>query len=293
MPRKRDDPIIPCKIQPETRRQIEQYADALKVIAPQVGDHGLGPEQFWESGLFHAAVESLRGSKAASMAEKRGFVRDVLDLMVRRRVIDSWKSAGGDDRHDYEVRLVGGRISVIETKGCLDGNNTNIFQRPPHADEFLIWSLCQNAGSDPRHNVWSGIHTRLSAEIMHQRVVIDGLIVWDPVCNSLGRPCPKIAASEGRLTNVGGRMAPPPCIYLFPRTVPDPRSNPTPSVNKLENIGFLAALNAAFGGRAEELTEVHIEARMNGADITRKTSLRRAGVEIRASAFTKIKRARI
>lgn len=209
-----------------------------------------------------------------------------------KNLIGEWKAAGSDDRHDYELRLRDGRLSVIETKGCLDGNNTNIFQRPPHADEFVIWSLCQNAGSDPRHNVWSGIHTRLSAEIIHERVVIDGLIVWDQVCNSLGRPCPKIAGGADRLTLIGDRLVPPPCIYLFPRTVPDPRSNPCPAVHRIEEVGFLHVLQEAFGGRPEEITDVEITAQMQGATISRRTTLRRAGAELRSSALTKIKRAR-
>ncbi len=32
-------------------------------------------------------------------------------------------------------------------------NNTNIFTRPPNADEFVIWSLCQNPGSNMSHNI--------------------------------------------------------------------------------------------------------------------------------------------
>lgn len=84
MPRQRDIPIIPCKIEAETRRRIDDYAEALKAIAPSIGAHGLDSDKFWDSGLFHAAVERLRGSKAAAMAEKRGFVRDVLDWLARK-----------------------------------------------------------------------------------------------------------------------------------------------------------------------------------------------------------------
>ena len=37
-------------------------------------------------------------------------------------------------------------------KGCLDGENTNKFERPTEADEFITWSLCTNSGADPRRN---------------------------------------------------------------------------------------------------------------------------------------------
>ena len=39
-----------------------------------------------------------------------------------------------------------GRVSVVELKGCLDGNNTTIFERPANAQEFIIWSVCTNPG---------------------------------------------------------------------------------------------------------------------------------------------------
>ncbi|MGH2137807.1 hypothetical protein, partial [Enterococcus faecalis] len=76
---------------------------------------------------------------------------------------------------DYTVALNSGKTAVIELKGCLDGNNTNIFERPPHANEFIIWSVCTNPGADPRRNAWSGIHTRLSAEIISRQQRVDGL----------------------------------------------------------------------------------------------------------------------
>ena len=79
-----------------------------------------------------------------------------------------------------------GQTAAIELKGCLDGNNTNIFERPPHAHEFIIWSVCTNPGADPRHNAWSGIHTRLSAEIISRHQLVDGIVIWDMVCGTIG-----------------------------------------------------------------------------------------------------------
>src|SRR5580658_3838329 len=87
-------------------------------------------------------------------------------------------------------------------KGCLDGNNTTIYERPPHAQEFIIWSLCSNRGADPRHNAWSGIHTRLSADIIERAQQVDGVIIWDWVCGTIGRPCPKLRADPTRTTVV-------------------------------------------------------------------------------------------
>lgn len=294
MPKLRDQPVIPCRLHPDVVRRVNEYADALKSAAASIGTHGMPEDEFWESGLFHSAVERLRGSRAASTSTKKGFVQQVLEFLKDQGRIAAWKSAETTDRHDFEVQVDADWICIIEAKGCLDGNNTNIFERPPNADEFVIWSLCQNAAADPRKNVWSGIHTRLSAEIIHRKQVVDGLIVWDSICGTLGRPCPKLRGAEPAGIALGKRRAPPPCIYLFPRTVPDPRNNRRPPVRRLEDLKFLHALHAAFRGGGEDLTQVVIEARADQktASILRKTTLIRQGRTIRESEYSPIKRAR-
>jgi hypothetical protein len=283
-------PITPCQLLAETRDAIVAYAEALKTAAPSIGTHGLSPQEFWDSGLFQSAIERLRGQQAASMAIKREFVRGILDHLQAGGHISRWTSSGSADRHDYEVVLPDQTVVAIEAKGCLDGNNTNIFVRPPNADEFYIWSLCQNPGADPRHNAWSGIHTRLSAEIMARGERVDGLIIWDMLCGTVGRACPKVA-DAGRLTAVGARQVPPPCLYLFPRSIPDPRNNPAPRCWRLEDLKFLRALHGVFHGDSGDVTEVRIEADMEGADVRRRTRLVRDSVEVVVSDATPIQRA--
>jgi hypothetical protein len=134
------------------RRMIEEYAEVLKTEAHRLGLHGLDESEFYNSGLFRGAIERVRGQFSATMREKREFGRHVLNFMQDRGFILDWESAGDANRHDYSVHLPSGRVGVIELKGCLDGNNTNIFERPPHAHEFVIWSVCTNPGADPRHN---------------------------------------------------------------------------------------------------------------------------------------------
>lgn len=292
MARTRDLPIIPCRLEPEVLRRVEAYCEALKQSAPFIGKHGLSEEEFWEMGLFFSAVEKLRGGRAASTATKKSFIRNVLDNMKERGLILSWRSAETADRHDFEVQAAPDWTCVIEAKGCLDGNNTNIFERPPNADEFIIWSLCQNPAADPRKNVWSGIHTRLSAEIIHRKQVVDGVVVWDSLCGGLGRPCPKLAQEPDAGSIVGKRRVPPPCIYVFPRTVPDPRNNKAPLGRGLEDLKFLRMLHKAFGGRDEDVTQVLIEAGIENATFTRRTILRRGDAIVHSSAFCKIRRAR-
>jgi hypothetical protein len=183
MTKERKDPnlrrpdVIPCSLAPESRVRIVRYAEELKMAAPQVGSHGLSEEVFWNSGLFQSAIERLRGSQAASTAVKRKFLEEVLGYLKSKKAINSFSFTGAGDRHDYQIEMPDGRRTVFEAKGCLDGNNTNIFQRPPGADEFFIWSLCQNSGADPRHNAWSGIHTRLGAAVLAENQRVDALII--------------------------------------------------------------------------------------------------------------------
>jgi len=286
------NPIIPCELRPETKNRIAAYAEALIQAAPSIGDHGLNEQDFWDSGLFRSAIERLRGTQAAFTADKRRFMESVLDFLAQKGEIEGWVFAGNEERHDYEIVLPGGWLSVVETKGCLDGNNTNIFERPPHADEFVIWSLCQNPGSDPRHNAWSGIHTRLSAEEIHRSQRIDGVVIWDLICGTVGRPCPKLANPERATLLANGRAVPPPCLYLFPRSLPNPRNNPHPAVWKLEEVRLLHTLWKNFQGRPEDLIQVQIETRMEGADIQRRTRFTRQGEEFSTSGWTTIRRAR-
>jgi hypothetical protein len=220
-------------------------------------------------------------------------VAEVLNHLAESNSIRAWAYQGAGERHDYQVTMPSGHISIVEAKGCLDGNNTNIFERPPQADEFVIWSLCQNPGSDPRHNAWSGIHTRLSAEIIHRRQRVDGLVIWDMVCGTVGRPCPKLNDNPRRATQLtASRSVPPPCLYLFPRSTPDPRNNPTPACWQLEEVQLLHSLWRGFNGNAADIVQVRIEARIEGVETQRRTRFFREGVEVATSRWTSLRRAR-
>lgn len=282
--------IIPCSQNAELRRLIESYAEVLKTEAHKLGDHGLDEQEFYNSGLFRGAIERVRGQFSATMSEKRLFVRHVLNHMQDQGYIADWQSAGEANRHDYAVTMPSGRIAVIELKGCLDGNNTNIFDRPPQAEEFVIWSVCTNPGANPRLNAWSGIHTRLSAEIISRQQRVDGTIIWDMVCGTLGRPCPKVLGETGRTTAVGPFLLPPPCVYVFPATIPSPRNNPHPMPQALTDVQFLHALHQCFLGRDDEVNYVDFEVEYRGVDTVRTTRVRRDGVVVQESGPTAIRR---
>ncbi|MFV1543636.1 hypothetical protein VW041_01515 [Phaeobacter sp. JH204A] len=282
--------VIPCKKDPQLTQRIEEFSEILKTQSHQLDPFGLSEQDFYDSGIFEGSIQRVRGQISAAMGEKKTFVKHVLNHMQDGGFIQDWIEAGGSNRHDYSVTLNNGNIAAIELKGCLDGNNTNISARPPHANEFIVWSVCQNKGADPRHNVWSGIHTRFSADIIAEQKKVDGLVVWDWLCGTAARVCPKLENAAHRITKVGPFRLPPPCIYLFPSTIPSPRNNPTPTVNKITNVGILDAMHRCFGGRDDELNEVHFEAAMKDVDLVRTTRIVRDGKVRKESKPTPIRR---
>lgn len=283
--------VIPCEQDPQLRAQIERFAEILKTQAHLLGDHGLTEKEFYRSAIFRGAVEKVRGEFSATMRGKREFVQHVLNHLEDGGHITGWDRAKRGARNDYYVRLRSGRTAVIDLKGCLDGANTNIFERPPEADEFITWSLCTNVGADPRRNAWSGLHTRLSAEMITRNQRVDGLVIWDMICGTLGRPCPKLAGLSDalRLTRLGPFETPPPCLYVLPADIPSP-DRPVASAQALKEVELLAAFHRAFGGSDEEVNFVDFELREAGEERLRRTTIRRASEVQHTSEMTAIRR---
>ena len=282
--------VIPCEQDAELKEKVDAFAEVLRSEAHTLGDHGLSETDFYQSGIFRGAIERLRGQFAADMKVKRQFVARVLDHMQDRGFIKEWESAGGKNRYDYTVIMPSDRVSVIELKGCLDGNNTVIFERPSQAQEFVIWSVCSNAAGDPRGNVWSGIQPRLSAEIIDKGKQVDGLVVWDWLCGTIARPCPKLEGNQFRVTAIAQYRVPPPCIYLFPSTLPSARNNPAPEPHALNDVEFLQALHTCFGGEDEEVHKVRFSVDYRGNELARTTRVERDGVNEAESKATPIRR---
>src|SRR6266436_9739870 len=124
----RSQGVIPCSKNPEFGEALEQYISDLRREAHRIGSHGLSPEESQQSGLFEAAVESIRGTQSATMEEKRAFINAALRYLCNRRLITDWDDDTARGRFDYRVSVPEDpslRIA-FEAKGCLDGNNTTI-----------------------------------------------------------------------------------------------------------------------------------------------------------------------
>ena len=283
--------VIPCERNKSLREKIEAFAETLKAEAHTLGNHGLDESEFYSSGLFRGAIERVRGQFSATMRDKKEFARHVLNHMQDGKFINNWESAGEANRHDYAVTLQSGRTAIIELKGCLDGNNTNIFERPQNADEFMIWSICTNMGADPRRNAWSGIHTRLGAEIISKEQRVDGIVIWDMVCGTVGRHCPKLLANSSRRTAVGPHSLPPPCLYVLPATIPSPRNNPNPKPQNLSDVQIMQAFSDCFLCKPKEINYVSFDVAYQDSDIVRTTRIVRGDEVKKESDPTAIRRA--
>jgi hypothetical protein len=284
--------VIPCKRNEELHAKILEYSEILKTQAHQLISNGLDEQEFYNSGIFRGAIEQIRGEFIANVREKREFVKAILNFMQDRHFIGEWNLSSSENRHEYAISMPSGRMAVVELKGCMDGNNTNIFERPPDADEFIIWSVCTNPGADPRRNAWSGIHSRLSADIISRSLRVDGLIIWDMACGTLGRPCPKLSGNDDpRIIAVNHYRLPPPCIYLLPATVPSPGTNPNPAAQQLVSVEILKAFADCFNAAESEINSVSFTVTQNGDSTVRATTVTRNGVVQRRSKMTAIRRA--
>jgi hypothetical protein len=281
---------IPCKSDDATRAQIDEIAEILKTHAHTISHLGMTERELYETGLFRGAIERIRGQFAASMYEKRTFAKIVLNYLEDSGQIASWSPAEGANRYNYDIQMPSGRRVAVAMKGCLDGNNTNIFERPAEADEFFIWSVCMNAGASPPRNAWSGIHSRLAPEMLTTDRLVDGLIIWDMVCGTIGRPCPKLAAAPGRIVEVGPYRLPPPCTYVFPAVGAHPQNMPLAKPQPREGLSFLTALDACFGSYSDEGYSVALEARIRDGSLERLTRVYRDGNEVQTSEWTRMRR---
>ena len=120
---------------------------------------------------------------------------------------------------------------------------------------------------------------------------VDGLVVWDMICGTIGRRCPKLAVGDDgkRLTDVGPFRTPPACIYLFPAVIPS-QANHHARSQELADVELLTAFQSCFQGKAEEVNYVDFEIAGRAANVVRKTTVRRGGAIQRESEMTAIRR---
>jgi hypothetical protein len=239
------------------------------------------PAGEWQP-FLRAAVESLRGSWAASTTDKYRFIAEVLKFGATRKAWKSWAPVGTAGRNDFRVELNDGTLISIEAKGCPDGNNTNIWDRPGWADEFFVWCQCpESLRHHPGTGAWAGIANRLLPKVAAERTVVDGFIFWDGRCGSKLRPCPKGYGVDGlrsAATDIPGQSGredwvPPPCIFMMPKSPPHVSNNRVPAVHNIASLKFAAALLDVFNVPASEQPEYVHDAKIAARNVPRGTEV--------------------
>jgi hypothetical protein len=251
------DDSLPCRsgFSTSSLKAAKRILNDLPQTSPELLEQSdISPDE-WVP-LLRAAVESMRGTSSATGTDKRRFIDAVLRYCAQRGLIDSWGFIGSSGRQDYRVTLPDGTDVAIEAKGCPDGNNTNIWDRPSWADEFIVWSLCpESLAHNPGHGVWSGVAIRLLPKVAAERKVVDAFVYWDARCGTKLRRCSKDFGVYGDLrkqaTDIDSQAGksqwvPPPCIYLFPKNAPTVPHNLKPAVHTIQSSRFARMLLEAF-----------------------------------------------
>jgi hypothetical protein len=244
------------------RKLIEQLASEHPEV---LAEHGISSDPVEYALLYNSAIQAARGSMAASTGAKQSFIETILKIMQSKGFIKIWRQAHNYGQNDYEVTLNDNRCAVIEAKGCPDGNNTRLWQRPPSADEFIIWFQCPDSlQNQPGDQLWSGVSTRLFPSMYRTSDIVDAVVFFDGRCGSAHRRCPKAYGLEGEklrplLTSICGQdnreWLPPPCVYLLPRKSFRTLADKKPAIHDLDSCKFARSLLSTFGVPEDRLIE--------------------------------------
>jgi hypothetical protein len=239
--------ILPCSHPENLIQQIEPTKELLKHMDARhpavLESEGITPADYHDGMVFRSAIESIRGTFAATTSPRTAFTNGILERMRQANLVSNWQPIGGRGRCDYSVMLTSGKKEIrvaIESKGG-EGNSFNIGDRPNWSDEYIIWGHLDGAiVNQPAHGAASNLFTRLSAEIIANGKTVDAYVVLDRFCGTKIRPCPKMPKDSV------GRVIPPPCVFLLPRGIPT-AANPSPRRARLNEVSFINNMLALSG----------------------------------------------
>jgi hypothetical protein len=227
--------ILPCTHDQAALEQINPAIDLLRNLDSRHPDvlrgAGVGPEDYHPKRIFRSAVETIRGSFiASSLTQRHQMIADVLARLVERRKIAGFEATRKATRHDFTIILTERpRVAAaLDVKGG-EGNSITITERPPWAQEFVMW--CHLDGSiknQPSQGVHSIIVNRLANDLMRRGKVVDAIFFKDQLCGSPLRRCPKYRGDVGN-----DRIAPD--VFLMPLERPTPQQ-PSPRTHSLESL---------------------------------------------------------
>ncbi|WP_327141284.1 hypothetical protein [Nocardia sp. NBC_01327] len=176
-----------------------------------LGRYGLTSGEYRSA--LPAAIEGLRGSISASVADKKEFLSGIFQAMRESGFIDHLESPKYGDDTVYRLTIRGyGDIAVIQ-KGCPDGKHSSVaWSAPDWAQETYLWWLCGSMTSEPGEHISKGVGRLRQRFFGDFPDTISGVIFHNPLCGSGQRICPKNAAT----LRASAVAAPPPCLYVMP-----------------------------------------------------------------------------
>lgn len=237
------DTAAPCRhVGAPPPAVVERVSLVIRSLAQDesfLAKHGISPTEYHRA--LPAAVESLRGSMSASNSDRRQFLGQLFDHLVGVGLVTSVTTPAYGSDTVYRLAVPGvGSVAVIQ-KGCPDGAHSSVrWMVPDWADETYLWWLCSSTKSHPGEHISKGVNRLRQRFFSETPGVLDGIIFHNELCGGSARPCPK----QSKSVNVGGRLTPPPCVYVMPR-----REGAAADWNwdGTRRLGFPAVLLRAFG----------------------------------------------
>ena len=195
----------------------EVVARVSQIIADLAGDseflrsRGMTPDEYRLA--LPVAIEKLRGSAAASNADRRGFLTSFFTHLAEAGVITNFEVPVYGKETVYKLVVPGVGLVAIVQKGCPDGaHSSTAWTIPEWADETYLWWICSALGSEPGVHVCKGVNRLRKRFFSDAAGALDGIIFHNELCGTDTRPCPKMANS----ILVAGKRIPPPCIWVMP-----------------------------------------------------------------------------
>ncbi|KIQ62867.1 hypothetical protein TR51_28615 [Kitasatospora griseola] len=186
---------------------IEKLGGQTDVLAR----HGLSETEFIDA--LPAVIEKIRGRKSAAVADRKEFLKSLLQGLVDAGIADRLEVPKYGDDTVYRLAIEGfGDVAIIQ-KGCPDGNHSSIdWTAPDWAAETYLWWICDSPRYHPGEHIAKGVNRLRRRFFGDWSDTVDGVIFHNDLCGGPERRCPK----QDRAVNLGGMVVPPPCVYVMP-----------------------------------------------------------------------------
>jgi len=253
--------VLPCANLQIYVDQIPRAIDLLRAMDaryPKVlQENGINPLDYHQNLVFRSAVESIRGTYAATIGNTReAVIKAALETMQQSGLIkDSRKQPR--TRYDQQVLLSDNPriLAALEVKGG-EGNSIQVSERPLWAQEFILWChLDGSIGHSPGRGAFK-VLSRIAADIVTRGKLVDAALTRDSLCGTSTRPCPKYFGTVPP-TPLG--VAPD--VFLFPQRRPT-LEEPEPPLHDESTLllpfRILEVYGVAEADRMNHVWNVHI-----------------------------------